>query len=116
MVCGVDVCEGTGSGISAERGPNRVRWRCQDQNFVECSAVFSVSAHTKSEADGGGDVSGRRLAASSGAAVIVAQQSAEAFTAVEDALRASDFVSRVDHLVVETLVIAFVMVVSLKFG
>ena len=49
---------------------------------------------------------------SRGAAVIIAQQAAEPFAAIEDALRASDFVSRFDQLVVETLMMAFVVIVS----
>ena len=51
---------------------------------------------------------------SSGAAVIVAQQTADSFAAIEDALRASDFLSRFDQLVVESLMIAFVVVDLVK--
>lgn len=42
-----------------------------------------------------------------GTAVIISQQATQPFAAIEDALRASDFLSRFDQLVVESLMIAF---------
>lgn len=48
--------------------------------------------------------------------MVVAEQTAEAFTALNDAFCAADFTTRVDQLVVESLMVSFRQIVSLIFG
>ena len=53
---------------------------------------------------------------SSGAAVVVAEQSAETFAALDRAGRLADFTSPVDQLVFQPLMIPFGVVVRFKLG
>lgn len=53
---------------------------------------------------------------SSGAAVVVPEQSAEAFVTLNRIGLTADFFSRVDQLVVESLMIAFGVIVRREFG
>ena len=57
-------------------------------------------------------IRGARAAHFKRLAVVVPQQAAESFSAIENALRASDFHSRFNQFVAESLMIAFVVIVS----
>lgn len=60
--------------------------------------------------------SSRWHSTSSGAAVVVAQRSAEAFAAVDDAFGAADFAAGVDQAVAESLMIPFGVIVRRELG
>ena len=63
---------------------------------------------------GGFDGSGHRR--SSGTSVVVSEQSAEAFAAVDDAGRLADFIAGIDELVHQSLMISLGVIVRLELG